>query len=61
MPDYTVTLVGYVEEDQEAQGPDAALQSEPRQAPQHGPRLKPHDLQILPADDAVDRRPADTA
>ncbi len=61
MPDYTVTLVGYVEEDQEAQGPDAPLQGEPRQAPQHGPRLRPHDLQILRRDDVVDLRPADTA
>ena len=39
MLNYTVTLVSYVEEDQEAQGPDAPFQGEPRQAPQHGPRL----------------------
>jgi hypothetical protein len=35
----TVTLVSYVQEDQEAQGPDAPFQGEPRQAPEHGPRL----------------------
>jgi hypothetical protein len=32
-------LVVYVEEDQEAQGPHAPLQGQPRQAPQHGSRL----------------------
>jgi hypothetical protein len=36
-----VGLPTYVEEDQEAQGQDAPLQGQPRQAPEHGPRLTP--------------------
>ena len=57
--DYTVTLVRYVEEDEEEEGADAALQGEPWQAPQHGPRLT--QLRFVLPHGVVDLRPADQA
>ena len=42
-----------VEEDEQAQGPDAPQQGEPRQAPQHGARLTAGHARVdVPADRA---------
>jgi prolyl oligopeptidase len=44
----TASLDPYVEEDQEAQGQAAPHQGEPRQAPEHGPRLTNTDRPLPP-------------
>ncbi len=54
---YTASVVGYVEENEAGQGPDAPLEGEPRQASQHGPRLTATPV----IDDVVPDRPADQA